>query len=363
MDRIEPTARVPRRIELSGSPREIGLEHGRQLSQEIRSEIQLYGRIFQATTRMSWPSVQGIAREFSTTIARLVPDIYAEIEGIAEGAGVDVLDVVAINARSDIAHGLFSDGCSSLGWDRKQHGVLLAQNWDWTTEMQKNVVLMTITQPDKPSIWMVPEAGMVGKIGFNSASVGTCLNSIRAKPVDTSKLPVHVALRVCLNSRSKAEAVQRITDLGSIASAQHILLADPSGPVSLELTPLSDTHIPPDSQGIVCHTNHLVGNGDCREQPWADSPFRLARMQELIQQLARSDTPVDGAHLRETVFSDTLNAPYGICRQDDPGMPPERQSSTLFCIVMRLGVSTPSAEVVWGQPIKGANARIMHMPW
>ncbi|KAI1617054.1 putative acyl-CoA:6-aminopenicillanic-acid-acyltransferase [Exophiala viscosa] len=356
-------ASLPRRIELSGSPRKIGIEHGRQLSREIRSEIQLYGRMFQATTQMSWPSIQSIAREFATTIATLVPEIYAEIEGIAGGAGVDVLDVVAINARSDIAHGLFSDGCSSLGWDRKHQGVLLAQNWDWTTEMQKNVVLMSITQPDKPKIWMVPEAGMVGKIGFNSASVGTCLNSIRAKPVDTSKLPVHVALRVCLNSRSRAEAIQRLTILGSIASAQHILLADPAGPVSLELTPLGDTHIYPDSQGIVCHTNHLVSNGNCLERPWADSPFRMTRMQELLQQLVSSDTPVDGARLREHVFSDTLNAPYGICRQDDPAMPPERQSSTLFCIVIRLGVSTPFAELIWGQPVKCVDTKVMRMPW
>jgi isopenicillin-N N-acyltransferase like protein len=49
--------------------------------------------------------------------------------GIAEGSKRDILDIVALNIRTEIAFGLFSDGCTSLYWKTEQQP-LLGQNWD-----------------------------------------------------------------------------------------------------------------------------------------------------------------------------------------------------------------------------------------
>lgn len=49
--------------------------------------------------------------------------------GIADGSKRDILDIVAINVRTEIAFGLFSDGCTSLFWRTNSH-TFLAQNWD-----------------------------------------------------------------------------------------------------------------------------------------------------------------------------------------------------------------------------------------
>ncbi len=76
---------------------------------------------------------------------------------IAEGANLDLLDIVALNCRSEIALGLFSDGCTSLGWKKDDGEVLLAQNWDWTARVKSNCVIMSIKQPRKPTIYMVTE--------------------------------------------------------------------------------------------------------------------------------------------------------------------------------------------------------------
>lgn len=113
--------------------------------------------MFQQTSKLDWAAVRNVSKDYAQSIQRLTPDVYLEIEGIAEGAGLDVLDIVALNSRSEIALGLFSDGCSSLGWKREDH-VLLAQNWDWTSKVKKNCVLMSIKQENKPMIWMVTEA-------------------------------------------------------------------------------------------------------------------------------------------------------------------------------------------------------------
>ena len=156
MGSIGPVATPPRRIELAGTPTEIGKEHGQQLTKEIRSQIDVYNAMFKQTSKLDWAAVKEVSRDYAATIQRLTPDIYEEMLGIAEGAGLDVLDIVALNSRSEIALGLFSDGCSSLGWKRDGE-VLLAQNWDWTARVKDNCCLMSIKQENKPAIWMVTE--------------------------------------------------------------------------------------------------------------------------------------------------------------------------------------------------------------
>ena len=136
--------------------KQIGVQHGKQLANEIRGQIQVYEAMFKQTSKLDWDAVREISQGYAKTIQALVPDVYSEMEGIAEGAGLDILDIVALNSRSEIALGLFSDGCSSLGWKRGDT-VLLAQNWDWTARVKQNCVLISIKQANKPAIWMITE--------------------------------------------------------------------------------------------------------------------------------------------------------------------------------------------------------------
>ncbi|KAE8453412.1 hypothetical protein EG329_010273 [Mollisiaceae sp. DMI_Dod_QoI] len=344
---------------------DIGLQHGRQLASKIRSQIVVYEAMFKQTSKLDWAAVRDIAQQYSETILKLTPELHTEIAGIAEGAGLDLLDIVALNARSEIALGSFSDGCTSVAWKTKNEGVILSQNWDWTARVKKNLALMSIEQPGKPKIWMVTEAGIVGKIGFNSASVGTCLNAIRAKPSDATKLPIHIVLRLFLQSTSTKSAISKFEALGGVASACHILLADKSGPISLELSPLGNSHIFPNEKGIVCHSNHFIENKCIKEPFWlTGSTIRLDRARKLTDELAEGVKPVTAELLRRHVFSDTFNAPQAICCQEDPIRPIETRSSTLFNIIMRFEEGkVPSAEVVWGKPGSGEEGPVLRMPW
>ncbi|KAJ6592633.1 putative acyl-CoA:6-aminopenicillanic-acid-acyltransferase [Mycena capillaripes] len=372
-----PLPPPPPRIELTGSPREIGLKHGKQLAVQIRRQIQVYSAMFQRTSNLDWPAVCNISVAYQHTIRSLTPDIYVEMEGIAEGANLSILDIVALNARSEIALGLFSDGCTSLGWKLKgnDHGdgdVILAQNWDWTPKVQENLAMMSIDQPGHPKIYMIAEAGIVGKIGFNSASVGVCLNAIRAHPTDASKLPIHVALRLCLESTSTQNAIDRITSLGGVASSQHILIADQSGALGMELSPLGNTYIPPNNHGYIAHTNHFIAN-KCGviepHWPGVGSQERLARIDELLTELegevggGEGDVEIRDT-LRQRIFSDTFNSPASICCMENPVKPIETRSRTLFCIAMKFSSgATPSAEVVWGNDLAVPKTHMLEMPW
>lgn len=103
----------------------------------------------------------------------------------------------------------------------------------WMTQQKENLIILTITSPRKPTIKMVTEAGLLGKIGLNSAGVGVCLNAIKAQGMDSTRLPCHLGLRMVLESASRDEAVARLEKYG-IASACHMLIADASGGVGVE---------------------------------------------------------------------------------------------------------------------------------
>ncbi|KAI0669535.1 AAT-domain-containing protein [Trametes maxima] len=374
------TARVPPRVEIGGSPYEIGLQHGRLLAPQIVDQLSIYRELFQEACKFNWDTVRGVAAEFRDSIGRLAPHLLEEMQGIADGVcsheiegepGVDVLDIVALNSRSEIALGQWDDGCTSLAWgihaqdSRKQ---ILAQNWDWREGVGKNLALMSITCPGKPQIWMVVEPGIVGKIGFNSASVGVCLNAIRARPISTSLLPIHLLLRIALECESVDAAIASIERLGGAASSQHILIADRDGSRGLELSPLGGIYLREDENGILAHTNHFLKNKLVDEPPWlSGSPIRLERAAticgQLIQELGHNRLEeIDAALLRARFFSDTTNSPQAICCSPDPSRSAKIQ--TLFNIVMTFQrEKQPFAEVTFGKPGSGEESCVYRMPW
>lgn len=170
-----------------------------------------------------------------------------------------------------------SDGCTSLGWLTESKS-FLGQNWDWMVEQGQNLIICHVSQPGTgiPDFSMVTEAGIIGKIGLNAKGVGCCLNAIKCRGVDSSKLPIHFALRKVLESPSRVAAVEAIK-LAGVAGSGHILIGDATGSTGLECTSKWVKEVLMDDVKRVCHTNHLIlDKSDVDEQPWLeDSPARL----------------------------------------------------------------------------------------
>ncbi|KAI0629555.1 AAT-domain-containing protein [Trametes polyzona] len=367
---------VPR-VDLTGSPCEIGLQHGRLLAPQVADQIAIYRDLFQEACRFSWDTVRSVAGQFQESIGGLAPHLLEEMHGIAEGVrssgfpNVDILDIVALNARSEIALGQWDDGCTSLAWRIRAPGMhkqILAQNWDWREGVGKNLALASISSPGKPKIWMVIEPGIVGKIGFNSESVGVCLNAIRARPISTTLLPIHLLLRIALECDSVDTAIESIESLGGAASSQHILIADRDGARGLELSPRGAFYLKEDENGILAHTNHFLENKLVDEPPWlSGSPVRLERAKsicgELIAELGQENLgAVDAKLLRARLFADTINSPQAICCSPDPDRVARIQ--TLFNIVMTFEPGRePFAEVIFGKPGSGEESEVYHLPW
>lgn len=194
-------------IHCRGLSFEIDRQYGSAAREQIARSLAFYADYFLAKSGMDWPSAVAAAGRFRPCLDEHRAHLVEEMRGIAAGAGVEFGDILALNVRTEIAMGmgLPSDGCTALFYRPEAGGYgILAQNWDWETAQQENLVALYVT-PDGaffPAFSTVTEAGMVGKIGLNECGVGVCLNAIRAEGVDYGRLPVYLALRTVLECRS-----------------------------------------------------------------------------------------------------------------------------------------------------------------
>ncbi|KAL8793763.1 MAG: hypothetical protein Q9195_003705, partial [Heterodermia aff. obscurata] len=189
----------------SGTPFEIGFQHGQQARNEIQGSIDFYTKLFRESAKLSWDEVLQVAEKSMPFLRETFPHYLDEINGIATATTHPFLSILALNLRTEITYGLSTqDGCTALSLSTPST-TYLAQNWDWHPSQSPNLIHLRI----HPHLSLLTEAGLIGKIGLNAHGVGVCLNAITARGIDWRRLPVHLALRLCLDSGSRAEAVRR----------------------------------------------------------------------------------------------------------------------------------------------------------
>lgn len=90
--------------------------------------------------------------------ALYIPDIIQAdwLKGVADGSGQSLVDIVALNVRTEIAFGKFSDGCTSLAWHSKNNA-FLGQNWDVSSRSVSIRLIKLITsssgKKSRKKIW------------------------------------------------------------------------------------------------------------------------------------------------------------------------------------------------------------------
>lgn len=117
----------------SGSPSQVGFQHGSTANVHIARSIKFYQALFQTKAKMDWETVKSFAIKYQPYLETTCPAYVTEMRGVAEGAGVTYEDILALNVRTEIAFGAFNDGCTAISWKAGEKSYL-AQNWDWNTE-------------------------------------------------------------------------------------------------------------------------------------------------------------------------------------------------------------------------------------
>ena len=106
-------------VEIAGGPRERGRQYGEQARERIHRALAYYAEAFAHSSGLAWPQVTQRAARWVEPSKAFAPDLVEEMEGIADGAGVEFLDIVALNARGEIIYdttfnSMEPDGCTSF---------------------------------------------------------------------------------------------------------------------------------------------------------------------------------------------------------------------------------------------------------
>jgi isopenicillin-N N-acyltransferase like protein len=326
-------------ISLKGNPGEVGFQHGTRCREMIQENVHLYFQLFKHYAALDRSQAISLARRFVTVLLDFDPAILEEIRGIAEGAGLEFEEVLALNCRTELMYPAKSatGECTSLAVlpEAAAGGeVLIGQNWDWKPHLKHSTVILDIEQEGKPGVVTLTEAGIVGKIGLNSAGLGACLNILKS-PIGMVGVPIHVLMRSLLNCERLGDALQKIVSRNR-ASNNNCLLAHADGAaLDFEMAPDQWDCLYPE-KGVLVHANHFTSE---RLKPLdtgvVEYPDTLLRFGRARQELLRRAGRITVGDFKE-ILRDHLNHPDSICRHPDERDPELEQAQTVASIIMDL---------------------------
>ena len=326
-------------ITVRGTPYERGLTYGRLCREEIGVSIRVYQMLFDGLKGIAWEEARRIAEQYLYLTRDFEPDYAEEIRGIAEGAEVDLLDIAALNARTEIMYSQVSKGdvseCTtiSLTPPATEGGrVLAAQNWDFSGLLRDSVVIVHVYQDGKPNFMMVAEAGMIGGIGMNDRGIAVMLNALKAE-VACQGIPLRIRMRAMLESETLNDAYVR----GSYApvSVANLVATHKDGvAIAFEMDSRTvEPMIPED--GVLLHTNHYIGpkmqmNNDVNHM--GSTYIRLQRIRTLVKECHGKITVDDIMRM----LRDHAGYPQSICDHENPNDPVAKRDATNFGVIMDL---------------------------
>jgi isopenicillin-N N-acyltransferase-like protein len=341
-------------VQVTGGPHERGRAYGEQARARIARSIAAYREVFLAYAGWDWAQVRREAAGYEAPIAQFDLRYLEEMRGIAEGAGVDLLDVLSINVRTEVMFAAKARAAEAAGDGRRQGEcsafavlpeaaadghTLLGQNWDWLLHCFETVVVLEAEQDEGPNFVTVVEAGLLAKTGMNSAGLGVTTNALvtqddRGEP----GIPYHVLLRAFMDCETMPDALDVAQRAPRSSSANYLLAHRDGMAVDLETMPGDFSRIlllfPED--GVLVHTNHYrspaFDRKDVSRWVMPDSPFRLERLASAV----RAEQGSLSLDTFRRVLGDHANFPSGVCCHPDARMDVHDQGATVASVLMDL---------------------------
>ncbi len=153
-------------IDLSGQPADIGYAHGKALCVQLKENYSIYLNMISTNTGQSEQAIVDLARRFLPEVEKAAPELLAEMEGIAQGAGVSLETILVLNCRSELAFpDQLATQCTVVGLtgNRTVSGKgVIAQNWDWLPAVKANVAFLRIEPAAGPRALILERGGSGG---------------------------------------------------------------------------------------------------------------------------------------------------------------------------------------------------------
>ncbi|MEW1925057.1 C45 family peptidase [Streptomyces sp. NPDC088360] len=368
-------------IEISGTPVERGHQYGEAVRPQLHAALAYYEEAFGQSSGLTWSQVADRAARWTEPVRDYAPHLLEEMRGIAEGAGVGLDDILALNARGEVIYDRsFADmkaagkadseeepaeGCTSFAAYGEASGdghVWAGQNWDWRAGVAGTVVMLRIVQPPHPTLIMQVEAGQIGRQGANSAGIALNANGLGGRFSDAIGLPQTVVRRSVLDQHSVTDALDVLCRTRAHIASNALLTCREGFAVDLETTPAGHGWMYP-TDGLLVHGNHYQAGIPAaiaaNYRPMSsDSLVRVPRAEQGLKALRSSTGADESRKLIKQAMSDHLGHPESLCTHPDPRKPEVKHWSTLVssCVDLTSG----DYHVTAGTP---CDRDYQHMPW
>lgn len=352
--------RVPPIVFARGSHHAIGQQIGEAMRSQVRhgiENVRSYLDAHSARLNLSWSQAIPLAMQYMHHTAATYPQYIDEIMGIAEGANVTYPDLVVVNTFECLVFdALHIEKCTSIAASKQETlngGVLVGHNEDWLSVDEQDVYILDCHPLDEPAFLAISYGSLLPNIGFNSAGIAQCCNSVN--PLDVKfGIPRIILSRAILAASTLQEAI-RLSHVPMRAAGYNHLLAHQEGRIYNVEVSATRFEVIPGTNNILAHTNHYL----------------TARMQEIEkerEQLIRSNKRYDralslleetGRHTPDSFFailSDHTNYPDSICNHAMHHPLVSDPMKTIFSVVMDLAAMKMS--VKWGNPCSSQGCTI-----
>jgi len=264
-------------IVLDGAPRKRGRIHGESCRAKINELVSqrkaLLAGIYE-TDPDKYLEEFLKKTKFTDAIRKWTPALLDEVEGIAEGAGIDFETMMAFqfvdeewwfgrNKRLDIRLPE-TRRCTVCGvYGQEGLPTLLAQNLDFFSFTHGHQVLLKIDHENSSlESYVLTYTGLIGTNGLNSGSVSVCVNALLQLDQRTDGLPVAFVVRGILEQPDYEKAVRFVTGIDH-ASGQAYTIGGSDEIASFERSANKVVpFLPYPGAKRIYHTNHPIVSSD-----------------------------------------------------------------------------------------------------
>ena len=339
-------------LNLKGSPYEMGLAHGEALKASIRDFVASVTRVHQennACLKVDNHTLKAFCMRNIGFVQKFAPDLLDEMRGIADGAGLDLEDIVYLNTFLELedlrAPGVGGRvlpdalwGCTTFNVTSEASAdgnAYIGQTFDMERYYEKYLAVLRITPPEGPEALIVTLAGILGLNGFNSAGVGAVINKIVA-PDARPGVIYPCIMRRALTAQRIGDALgavifsSRATGMNYQLAGHGVAFCAETSATSYDLLPFDPT------VGAMAHTNHYIGATMRRFETsnWLSHGGSMVRKLVADNFLRRNKGSVTPELLKE-LTRDHTNHPRCICAHGFSGEGENTAFETIFAVIMR----------------------------
>jgi hypothetical protein len=270
-------------VRLSGTPYEIGRQHGTIFARQIRFLETEY------VEAMVAPAVGGKGKllDWARSVERFIPEVYRqELKGIAAGAGMTYESVLVANTMVDRFQTLMCSTVVAGGKATKDGEIYFGRNLDFPGRRvlhQMTVVIVYEREGTTPVV-SVTWPGLVGVLsGMNGHGVcGATMLIHSGKPLRPG-VPYMIMYRDALSRARKASDVHASIEGAKRTCPNNFMVVDATGAAEVVEFDQDVVARRPADQGTVCSTNHFRTEELSGKEKWGVGKNRYASLAEFLE--------------------------------------------------------------------------------